>query len=193
MSSGSGPVSRAEVLERAMELFWRQGADQSSYSEIVEATGASRKALYGWWPEKSEMVRQSLELYQELVLSQVLAPLNPGRSQDLNLFWTQIESVVSTDSWRGCYLCRTASGPLSSDEAVSGMFRAHVKRVGGAVAAAVTEAKQRSNINSTICPEVAGRTSAAFIVLMSALAAAGAPAEDLVRLVDDARRACDVR
>jgi AcrR family transcriptional regulator len=185
-------MSRADVLKSAMQLFWLQGADQSSYAEIVRATGASRKALYGWWPDKSEMVRQSLELYQEQVLSQVLAPLTSDPKGDLELFWSQIQAVVSSGSWRGCYLCRTASGPLSSDPAVSGMFRAHVERLQGAVANAVAKAKQHGFVDTAIDPETAGRSSAAFIVLLSALAAAGAPAEDLAILVTDARRACGV-
>ncbi|MHA6296839.1 TetR/AcrR family transcriptional regulator [Devosia sp. CAU 1758] len=185
--------SRSQVLWKTMELFWERGADQTAYADIVRATGASRRALYGWWPEKSELIRDALAVYREGVLDPVLTPLSDGSDPEaLKLFWARIEAVVTTGSWRGCFLCRTGSSPLAEDLAVAGMFRAHVGRMEQMIAAMVDEGQRGGNIPKDIEPMIAGQSSAAFIVLMSALAAAGATAIELSRFVDAARWSCGI-
>ena len=41
-----------EVLQRAMELFWQQGYEKTSMSDLVEHMGIHRKSLYDTFGDK---------------------------------------------------------------------------------------------------------------------------------------------
>ncbi|MBB4052872.1 AcrR family transcriptional regulator [Devosia subaequoris] len=194
MRNEEAETLRSEVLWKAMVLFWEKGVAETSYSEIVEATRTSRKALYGWWPDKASLVRETLRVYQEGVLNPTLTPLiETGSPEALERFWNLIEAAVSSESWRGCYLCRTGSSRVAEDEVVAQMFHDHVARIEKAVASMIAVRQQHGRCPEHIEPSVAGQASAAFIVLMSALAASGAEAEGLSRLVDSARESCGIK
>lgn len=134
--------SRPEVLWSVVELFWTKGAERTAYPEIVRATGASRKALYSWWPDKSEMVRDALALYQQRVLAPALALLAPASRTALVAFWDEVDAVVSDKSWRGCFLCRTAGGPYAEDPFVASLFLGHIEQLQQGLTAAVAGAQR---------------------------------------------------
>lgn len=191
MDSPSQPRDpRGETLKKAMILFWREGAEQTSYPEIVAATGASRKALYGWWPEKGELIRDSLALYQNEVLDRAMAPLESGDANGLAVFWNLIEAACQAPDWRGCYLCRSGAGPLAADPAIRSQLEAHVDRVRDQIAASIAVSQAKGEIAGDIDPDQAGLLSAALVVLISTLGAQGGWSARIAELIRQARVTC---
>ncbi len=53
------------VLIKAMELFWQQGYEKTSISELVEAMGIHRKSLYDTFGDKHALFLRVIDLYGE--------------------------------------------------------------------------------------------------------------------------------
>jgi TetR/AcrR family transcriptional repressor of nem operon len=64
-----------EVLQRAMELFWRQGYAAVSLPELLRAMGISRQSLYDTFGSKRELYIGAIEHYRATQLSLALALL----------------------------------------------------------------------------------------------------------------------
>jgi AcrR family transcriptional regulator len=55
-----------EALDRAMIVFWRQGYDGTSMTDLTDAMGISRPSLYAAFGNKEELFRRALERYGEV-------------------------------------------------------------------------------------------------------------------------------
>ncbi|GGG70085.1 TetR/AcrR family transcriptional regulator [Paenibacillus radicis (ex Gao et al. 2016)] len=56
-----------EVLLKAMQLFWEQGYERTSMSELVEFMGIHRRSLYETFTDKHTLFLKSLDRYGELM------------------------------------------------------------------------------------------------------------------------------
>lgn len=54
-----------EVLQKAMELFWQQGYEKTSMSDLVEHMGIHRKSIYDTFGDKHSLYLQVIERYGE--------------------------------------------------------------------------------------------------------------------------------
>lgn len=54
-----------EALDAALCVFWRKGYEGASYSDLVEATGVERPALYSAFGNKEALFLRALERYYE--------------------------------------------------------------------------------------------------------------------------------
>lgn len=55
-----------EVLQKAMELFWQQGYEKTSMSDLVEHMGIHRKSIYDTFGDKHSLYLKVIEHYGEL-------------------------------------------------------------------------------------------------------------------------------
>lgn len=53
------------VLQRAMEVFWQQGYEKTSMSDLVEQMGIHRKSLYDTFGDKHSLYLKAIDLYGE--------------------------------------------------------------------------------------------------------------------------------
>ncbi|MFC3994369.1 TetR/AcrR family transcriptional regulator [Nocardiopsis sediminis] len=54
-----------EALERAMRVFWEQGYDGASLTDLTTAMGITRTSMYAAFGNKEELFRKALERYTE--------------------------------------------------------------------------------------------------------------------------------
>jgi TetR/AcrR family transcriptional repressor of nem operon len=54
-----------EVLQKAMELFWQQGYEKTSMSDLVEHMGIHRKSIYDTFGDKHSLYLKVIERYGE--------------------------------------------------------------------------------------------------------------------------------
>ena len=113
---------RDVLLDRAVELFRRQGFNGTSTAELVAELGVNRKSMYAEFGSKQELFEAVLERYSRKHLSIVLAPIEaPDASVDaIREAFTGYASA--SEGWfrgRGCLLCNTAveRGPLDPGSA----------------------------------------------------------------------------
>jgi AcrR family transcriptional regulator len=58
-----------EVLDRALEMFWRKGYEGTSLADLTEAMDINRPSLYAAFGSKEQLFRRALDRYQTGPLS----------------------------------------------------------------------------------------------------------------------------
>src|ERR1041385_1958150 len=71
----------AEALDRAMDLFWRDGYAATGLDQLVRRTGASRYGLYVTFGGKRDLFLACLERYSQAVMDPMLEPLESAQER----------------------------------------------------------------------------------------------------------------
>jgi len=108
--AGVKQFNRDDVLERAMQAFWRNGYQATSIQDLVDATGVNRGSLYTTFGDKRGLFLAVLEHYSHRFSEPTMAELkdpDPRRAVE-----RMLEAIVqrSRDSrWpRGCLYTNTS-------------------------------------------------------------------------------------
>jgi TetR/AcrR family transcriptional repressor of nem operon len=143
---------REDLLDRAVELFRRQGFNGTSTAELVAELGVNRKSMYAEFGSKQELFEAALGHYSGKHLSRVLAPIEaPDASVDaIKKAFTGYASA--SEGWfrgRGCLLCNTAveRGPL--DPGSRRHVAAYLERLTRAFRQALGNARRAGEIDET--------------------------------------------
>src|SRR5438067_12684890 len=98
----------AEALDRAMELFWRDGYAATGLDRLVRRTGASRYGLYTTFGGKRDLYLASLERYSQAVMDPMLGLLVNARASGrvMRSFFDRVRGLMRRPGghW-GCSVC----------------------------------------------------------------------------------------
>lgn len=59
------------VLQKAMELFWKQGYEKTSLNDLVEHMGIHRRSLYDTFGDKHTLFLKTIDCYEDLIKDKV--------------------------------------------------------------------------------------------------------------------------
>ena len=191
-----------QALERAMELFWRQGYLATSLPDLVEHMGIGRQSLYDTFGGKRQLFLQALDRYAAVMIGGALGRLEePGASlDDLTAF---LEAVVAYQTGKqlrtACLMINSAMELAVRDKEVARRASAHHRRMEGAFRRALERAESLEEIQPLLHTDVVARHMVATVLGMvvaaksgaepavlrdmasGALALAGAPKDSLAR------------
>lgn len=134
---------REQALETAMQLFWRQGFEATSLSELTAAMGIAPPSLYAAFGSKEGLFREALHRYLQQFRARHAASLQaPGvsaRAAFARLFDTIADGFAGCGQRNGCMLVAAevsgvgAAGPLREEIAahrrsIEAGFRARIER-----------------------------------------------------------------
>jgi TetR/AcrR family transcriptional repressor of nem operon len=107
---------REEVLEKAMQLFWKQGYQATGMSQLLEHVGIGRQSLYDTFGDKERLFQESLEHYFETRVRPYLAQLRAPGSPLGNLrgVFKMLETMAKDNEQYGCLL-GNSSASLDND------------------------------------------------------------------------------
>lgn len=93
-----------EALDKAMVVFWQQGYEGASLTDLTEAMGISRKSLYAAYGNKEELFRKVLRRYTDGPASYVVDALKaPTAREAAAMFLTGSVHANTTPGWpTGC-------------------------------------------------------------------------------------------
>ena len=95
---------RTEVLDAAIQLFWKKGFADTSLSDLEKATGVNKSGLYTEFKDKEEIFVESMKHYRDK--SPVLEILHKEP-----LGWNNIETLLKAASTckgqKGCFFANT--------------------------------------------------------------------------------------
>ena len=123
---------RTELLDRAVELFRRQGFNGTSTAELVAELGVNRKSMYAEFGSKQQLFEATLEHYDRKHLAAVLTPIEaPDAGVDaIRQAFTGYASA--SEGWfqgRGCLMCNTAVERAALDPASGRHVAAYMDRI----------------------------------------------------------------
>ena len=115
---------RADVLDRAMHLFWRRGFEAVTLQDILDETGFNRHSLYKEFGDKDGLFTQALEQYEHLFSTHCAGSLESddgGLDAIRDLFAKRLQTDVDG---RGCFLTNSIiERDLLCDKAVCAVDR----------------------------------------------------------------------
>jgi AcrR family transcriptional regulator len=108
---------RDVALEKAMLLFWEQGYEQTSISQLTEALGIGSTSLYAAFGDKQSLFEEAVRRYEQNPATIVPRAMNEPTVQEAfkRLLSLAVEQYTSADHPRGCMV--SADPVLSEDRA----------------------------------------------------------------------------
>lgn len=107
------------VLQKAMELFWKQGYEKTSMSDLIQHMGIHRKSLYDTFGDKRELYLKAIEFYGKYSTEKLQARISDATSAKQaiqNAFDYIIEG--NEDERFGCFFVNAATEMAPSDKEV---------------------------------------------------------------------------
>ncbi|MDN7243888.1 TetR/AcrR family transcriptional regulator [Planococcus shenhongbingii] len=98
-----------EVLQKAMELFWRQGYEKTSMQDLVEHMGIHRRSIYDTFGDKHTLYLKALERYEQMVgnsMNSQIKPLDSVKQSIRRLF--EITILRGGPGPKGCLTVNSA-------------------------------------------------------------------------------------
>lgn len=100
-----------EVLDAAIECFWRRGLEATSVRDLAEATGVNQPSLYNAFGDKRQLFAHALERYAARSMRERLERLgrrHPPREALHAFFRELISRTLSDPDHRGCLIVNSA-------------------------------------------------------------------------------------
>ncbi|MFQ5619326.1 MAG: TetR/AcrR family transcriptional regulator [Rhodospirillales bacterium] len=113
---------RDQVVDLAVDVFWRKGFEATSIQDLVEATGLNRGSLYNTFGDKAGLFEAVFGRYMASAPTQPVvaaAETGPPRQVIEEFFARLVELGAADPELRGCLMTNTAAGMATRDEDVA--------------------------------------------------------------------------
>jgi TetR/AcrR family transcriptional repressor of nem operon len=142
------------AVDRAMELFWRQGFEATSTEDLVEGLGIARGSLYKAFGSKEQLYALALRRYCQrhaVGLIEVLDRAEQVRPAIRAVLLELMEADLA-DPERGCLLVNAATERSAHPDTVQQVSRT-MGQIESALAGALERARVRGEIASDKKPQ----------------------------------------
>ena len=150
--AGVKKYDRDDLLDRAMDLFHRQGFNGTSTAELVDELAVNRKTMYAEFGSKQALFEAALEHYDQHSLGAVLRPTEaPGAGLD-ELRATFAGFASASKDWaqgRGCLLCNTAMERVTLDPGTGEYVDAYFGRLTAAFRGPLANAQSAGDLSAS--------------------------------------------
>jgi AcrR family transcriptional regulator len=180
-----------EALDRALEVFWRQGYEGASLSDLTAAMGISRTSMYAAFGNKRDLFDKALARYAKVDMAYTGDALAaPTARKVVELFLSEnVKAVTAPGRPPGCFCIQSGlSCGLDNAEVSAALARS---RKEGELA--MRDRFRRAIQEGDLAPENDPDGLARYIMTVSeglaVHAAAGATRQELAQVADIALRA----
>lgn len=182
---------RAEVLSRAMTVFWAKGYQGTAMSDLVETMGLRSASIYGAFGSKEKLFDEVLALYTEQVGSQIWDPLirEPQIRDAIAAMLRASARNMATDTGPGGCLVTLGAIEGGADAGVSDKLRARRQETVQRITARLERAKADNQLPGTTDVERIAVFYSAIQQSIALRARDGASAQELADLIDTAMAA----
>lgn len=113
--------NKDDVIERAMDLFWKQGFHATSMQDLVKHVGLNRSSLYESFENKKDLFDQALDAYcrnnQESVIN-LLSNETSAKVGIRKLLESSIVCIIKDDDKKGCFVVNSTTELIPGDESL---------------------------------------------------------------------------
>ncbi|MBB4688229.1 TetR/AcrR family transcriptional regulator [Amycolatopsis jiangsuensis] len=178
------------ALEKAMVVFWAEGYEGASLTDLTEAMGISRKSMYAAFGNKEQLFRKALQRYTEGPASYGAEALQAPTARAVAMAFLTGAVRANTRPGRpaGCLgvqggLAAGESGRVARDTLVEwrAMGQAQLRE-------RFRRAVEEGDLPAGADPELIARYLMTLAHGLAVQAASGAACEDLQRVADAALR-----
>jgi AcrR family transcriptional regulator len=177
---------RDAALDRALEVFWRQGYEGTSVAELTKAMGINPPSLYAAFGNKEGLFREALDRYVEKGAAHVLEAMKQAtaRAAVEALMRGSVERLTDPKKPNTCMLVSSA---LSCSEA-SVDIRDELSSRRAGMETTLRERLQKARTDGDLPDDTDPAALARYVATichgLSVQAAGGATRKDLMQVVD---------
>lgn len=179
------------ALDRALDVFWRNGYEGASIAELTDAMGINPPSLYAAFKNKEGLFRKALDRYVEQRTNFWNEALEKPTAREMveHLLFGSVDFLTDECTPHGCLLVRSSMSCSAAADSIKRDLAA--KRATGEVAMAMrlNEAKRAGEMPADLDPAEFARYIMTVLEGMSVQAASGATREDLRKTAAMALRA----
>ena len=171
---------RETILDRAIELFRRNGYSATSTADLVDALGVNRKSMYAEFGSKQELFEAALERYSDINLSRVLAPIeapDANANSIRDAFLGYAAASESRYNGLGCLMANTAVERAALDPGSAKFVDAYLARLEKGFRTALANSKRDGDLDESADLDDLAAHFVNAVVGISALLRAKASAE----------------
>lgn len=177
-----------QALDAALCVFWRKGYEGASYTDLTEATGVERPALYAAFGNKEALFRRALARYYEHYLDYVPEALNQPTAREMAEFMLRRAAELHT-RYPANPGCLGINGVLAGSDEAEPVRQALIDaRAEGAaqIRARLEAAKAAGDLPEGADPAALAAFLMAVMHGMAVQAKAGLPRETLLAVAEQA-------
>ncbi|GHO97892.1 TetR family transcriptional regulator [Reticulibacter mediterranei] len=178
-----------QALDKAMNLFWKQGYEGSSVEDLVQCTGLGRGSLYDTFGDKHALYLAAYDRYC-IVSSGTLDALrhSSGTLQETlrDFFQARVEEAVNDPERRGCFMVNAALEMAPHDPEVAQRVQEGLAETEEAFYHALIKAQARGELAWTCDPHQFARFLVNMLVGMRVLARTNPDRRTLEQIVETA-------
>ncbi len=144
---------RAEIAQKAMEVFWRDGFHGTSTQALVEAMGVNRFSVYAEFGSKQKLYEAALAAYDQDVVTahfQAIESAQAGLPDIEAMFNGLSDAAGQPGSELGCFMCNCATERAPYDPGSQRFVHQHVERISAALANALRNAQNAQDIRADV-------------------------------------------
>nr|WP_070960480.1 TetR/AcrR family transcriptional regulator [Hyphomonas sp. Mor2] len=133
-----------EMLRKIMMLFWSNGFEGVSLSDIMAETGLRKASLYAAFGDKRSMYLNALAQYHSDVVADAARALRDETSPPLDrieAFLTAPLRAAQAQDRTGCFLCNASADQADLDEDTKAQVRTGFEQLGRALESALSDAQ----------------------------------------------------
>lgn len=138
-----------QVLERAMQVFWRRGYRATSLEDLLAAMGLSKSSFYETFGTKRDLLLTAVERYAAAGMGGLIAPLlapDASRPAIAATFGNMVRHARSAAGRRGCLVNNVLGEVAPHDPVVLATTRKHLRRLEALLATVVARGQEKGEI-----------------------------------------------
>ena len=148
---------RQDVLEKAMNVFWRTGYSATSINDLVNATNLKPGSLYGAFQSKRDLFLEVIDTYAHRSLERVSNRLSESDAplENIESFFERFANdLVNDEIGQGCLLVNTMLELATEDDDVRSRVSNYLDQVELCFKNTLTEAQTLGQLDKSKDPEV---------------------------------------
>ncbi|MEM7230836.1 MAG: TetR/AcrR family transcriptional regulator [Planctomycetota bacterium] len=134
-----------QVLDAAMDAFWKRGYEATSLADLMDATGLQKGSIYKAFGDKHQLFLQVLRRYLEGGFQTLTQLLDGSESPAAGIrqWLSQVGQMCDdSDDPRGCFAMNSVIELAPHDDQVCGTLHEHFQSVAGLVSRTVERGQE---------------------------------------------------
>jgi len=174
-----------QVLDRATELFWTKGYEETSMRELEEGLGVGRQSLYSTFGDKRDLFLASLDRYAAIQRARLAPLLEPDAGLDgiRRFFREMVKLTTNGEPRRSCMMLNSVVEFGRADADVTRRYEANQQQVAAAFHHALGVAVKKGELPANIDQGALALFLVSQMYGLVVLSRGGAPAATLERVV----------
>ena len=144
----------AQVLEAAMQAFWRKGYEATSLTELTAATGLNKASLYRVFGDKHRLFKSALTHYAEMEFARVVGVIRDEVTPLDNLRAVVRKITSDFANEKGCLMINSLVELAPHDAEVKSLLRDFGEQRVRALTGMIAQAQSAGQIRPALDPQV---------------------------------------